>query len=235
MSIVLPLAASLSLAVAVPPGVYFEQTTVVYADGKPSGPGVVSRVWCAGKRMRLEAGDAGTAGPAFILRLDEGKAYRVDPLEKRVAPIDLDELRARSQEDLSMAGDLMGADAEGSARSRPLRGKPTIAGYPCDGYRLTTGSMVMDVYVTRSLGIGVDAFADFLQWSGASQALGGLMAEIRKLPGFPLETRSRVTVLGEVHETRSTVTKVVVGPQPAQLFEPPRGYAVVPDGGEMEE
>jgi Domain of unknown function (DUF4412) len=236
MTSALTLAAALALAAshAAGPGVYYEQVTVPYSDGKPAGPGVLSRVWCSGKRMRLEAGEA-RGGPAFILRLDTGAAYRIEPQEKRVVSIDAERLRARSQVDLSMAGDLMGADDEGSARTRPLGASRTIAGFPCEGFRLTTGSTVMDVYVTRGLGIGVGTFADFLEWSGASQALGGLMAEIRRLPGFPLETRSRVTVLGEVHETRSTVTKVQVGPQPLALFEPPAGYTVVPEETGAEE
>jgi Domain of unknown function (DUF4412) len=236
MTIAWTLAATLALAPlpATAPGVYYEQVTIPYSDGKPSGPGVVSRVWCAGKRMRLEPGES-RGGPAFILRLDTKAAYRIEPLERRAVAIDVERLRARSQVDLSMAGDLMGADTEGSARTRALGASRTIAGFPCEGYRLTTGSTVMDVYVTRSLGIGVETFADFLEWSGASQALGGLMTEIRRLPGFPLETRSKVTVLGEVQETRSTVTKVLVGPQPLALFEPPAGYAVVPEEAGAEE
>src|SRR5215472_17170899 len=73
----------LLLAAASPPAeVYFEQSTLTTTDGK-TGEGVRSRVWCSGKRMRLEAGDA-AAGPAFLLRLDTGKAYRLDP-EQRVA------------------------------------------------------------------------------------------------------------------------------------------------------
>jgi hypothetical protein len=215
-------------------GVYFEQTTVSYAAGKPSGPGVAARVWCSGKRMRLEAGE-GQGGAAFILRLDEGAAYRIEPQERRAVAIDMARLRARSQMDLSMAGDLMGAEGEAPARTRPLGASRAIAGYVCEGFRVTTGSTVMDLYVTRSLGIGVERFADFLDWAGASQALGGLMAEIRKLPGFPLETRSRVTVMGEIHETRSTVTRIETGPQPASLFVPPAGYRIVDDEDGPEE
>ena len=49
---------------------------------------------------------------------------------------------------------------------------------------------------------------------------------IRRLPGFPLQTRSRVEVMGEVQETLSTVTKVSAGPFAAGLFEPPPGYRV---------
>ena len=93
----------------------------------------------------------------------------------------------------------------------------------------------MDLYVTRALPIGIETFADFLEWSGASQALGGLIAEVRKLPGFPMETRSQVTVLGEVHETRSTVTRVETGPQAPSLFEPPPGYQLVSEEQDEQE
>lgn len=238
----MPLAAALAVSLLLPAGptqgLYFEQTTVTYSGGRPTGPGVASRVWCSGKRMRLEAGDKGEeGGPAFILRLDPPAAYRLEPFRKRAVRVDVGRLQTQSQMDLSMAGDLMGApgDDEGGARTRPLATKRTIAGLPCEGFRITAGSTVMDLYVTRSLPVGVEAFADFLEWSGASQALGALMTEIRKLPGFPLETRSAVTVLGEVHETRATVTRVEAGPQPAELFEPPRGYQVVSEDQDQEE
>ena len=52
------------------------------------------------------------------------------------------------------------------------------------------------------------------------------MAAIRELPGFPLETRTRVSVLGETQETIATVTTIRVGPQPAELFEVPAGWRV---------
>ena len=58
----------------------------------------------------------------------------------------------------------------------------------------------------------------------AAQALEGLVAAVRELPGFPLETRARVSVLGETQETVATVTTIRVGPQPASLFEVPGGW-----------
>jgi hypothetical protein len=82
----------------------------------------------------------------------------------------------------------------------------------------------MDVYVTDALPVGMDAFADFLEWSGATQSLAGLMEELRRLPGFPLLTRSRVTVMGTEHDTVSTVTRVKVGPLSPALFERPADY-----------
>ena len=202
--------------------VYFEQTTVSSTTGSPAGPGVASRVWYSGKRMRMEPGGA-AAGPAFVLRLDTGQAWRLDPATRTALSIDVDRLRSQAQMDLAMAGDLMGAE-EGAARTAPLHTGKTIAGYPCRGYRITSAASVMDVYVTEALPVGIEAFTDFLEWSGASQSLAGLMGELRRLPGFPLQTRSRVTVLGEEHETVSTVTKVKVGPLAPALFERPGDY-----------
>jgi hypothetical protein len=213
------------------PDVYFEQTTVVLTEGKPSGPGVVSRVWYAGQRMRLEPGGA-PGGPALILRIDQGKAYRIDPAGKRAVVVDLERLRARAQMDVSLAGDLMGAGEDARVRTAALRETRTIAGHPCRGFRLTGASAVLELYVATDLPVGISAFADFLEWSGASQSMSALVEELRKLPGFPLETRSRVDVLGEVQETLSTVTRVKVGPADRALFEPPPGYRLEPDKDE---
>ncbi|MBI3932120.1 MAG: DUF4412 domain-containing protein [Acidobacteria bacterium] len=207
------------------PELYFQQTVVTSVDGRSQGPGVVSQVWHSGRRMRLEAGEGG--GAAFILRLDSGQAYRLDPETKTAVAVDAERLRARSHMEAAMAGDLMGGDEEGAARTAPLKTPRTLAGYPCRGYRITAGSTVLDVYATDRIPVGIDAFADFLEWSGAAQSLRGLMAELRRIRGFPLETRARVSVLGRLHETVSTVTRVRVGPHPSALFEPPPGWRVV--------
>ena len=213
---------ALALSAAEPAGLYFEQTTVVRPAGKAAeGPGVRSRVWHAGKRLRLEAGDA-PGGPALVLRLDEGRALRLDPETKVAVELDPSRLRARSHEDASLAASLMGS--EDALRTTPIEGRRTIAGHPCRGFRLRGRQASVDVWVAEDLPAGGAAFADFLEWSGAAQALGGLVAAIRELPGFPLETRTRVSVLGEPYETVATVTAVRVGPQPAALFEVPPGW-----------
>lgn len=216
---------------AAPADVYYEQSTVVRTDGMTEGPGVVSRVWYAGKRMRLEAADV-PGGPALILRLDLGKAWRLDPERKLATEVDAARLRSRSQVDAALAGDLMGGSEEGRVRTAPLRNPRTIAGHACRGFRLTGPSVVMDLYLTQDLGIGIEAFTDFIEWSGAGQSMGALLAEVRKLRGFPLETRSRVTVLDRLQETVSTITRVQVGPQPRALFEVPAGYRVVAEAEE---
>jgi len=231
--IILPLAL-LVLAPARPAEVYFEQRTVVSEEGRGPGPGVLSRVWFAGSRMRMEAGDT-PGGPALLLRLDRGQAFRLDPERKLAFEIDPARLRARAHLDASVAGDLMGGSEEGSARTSPLPAGKTVAGYACRGFRIRAPSLVMDVFVTDALPLTVDAFADFLEWSGASQSLGGLLHEIRRLPGFPLETHTRVTVMGQVRETVSTVTKVKVGPHAPLLFEVPSGYRIEKEAESQEE
>jgi hypothetical protein len=204
------------------PGLYFEQTTmVVPPGGAAGGGGVKSRVWHAARRMRLEAGDA-PGGPALVLRLDEGRALRLDPEAKLATEIDPVALRARSHQDASVAASLMGG--EDALRTTPLAGSRTIAGHTCRGFRLKSRAASVELWVAADLPQGGAVFADFLEWSGAALALPGLVAAIRELPGFPLETRTRVSVLGESQETVSTVTKIRIGSQPEELFEVPAGW-----------
>ena len=203
------------------PGLYFEQTTVVRKGGVASGPGVRSRVWHAGRRLRLEAGDA-PGGPALVLRLDEGRVLRLDPEEKVAVELDPARLRARAHQDASVASSLMGA--EEALRRAPLEGRRTIAGHACRGFRLRGRDTSVDVWVAEDLPAGASLFAEFLEWSGAAQSLGPLLAAIRELPGFPLETRTRVSILGETQETVATVTVIRVSPQPAERFEVPPGF-----------
>ena len=204
-------------------GLYFEQTTVVVSQGQAPGPGVRSRVWHMARRMRLEAGDA-VGGPALVLRLDEGRALRLDPEAKVAYQIDPAALRARSHQDASVAASLLGG--EDAPRTTALDGQRTIAGHACRGFRLKSRSGIVELWVAGDLPSGASVFADFMEWSGAAQALPGLVAAIRELPGFPLETRVRVSVLGETQETLSTVTKIRIGSQPESLFEVPSGWRV---------
>jgi hypothetical protein len=218
------------LLLAAPPAIYFEQTVTIASDGHHRRGGVSSRVWFAGERIRMEAAEG---GPAFVLRLDSGKAYRLDPIEQTATVIDMARLKDRSRSDASMAGDLMGT-ASASAQVTKLTEARTIAGHTCHGYRLTSGTTELDVYLAEDLPVGIEAFAAFLEWSGASQSLSGILAPLRKLHGFPLETDARVSVLGHLQETLSTVTKVSVGPLAESLFELPAGFRLVTDEAEDE-
>ena len=222
-----PIFTAFLLATPAPAGMSFEQTTTSATAGAPAGPGVVSRVYYSGRKIRLEAGGV-PGGPAFLLRLDLGRAFRLDPEARQATEIDVDRLRAQAQLDASMAGDLLGLGAD-APRPRPsaLRGTRTIAGHICRGYRVRAGTTVMDLWLAEGLPVGLEAFAEFLEWTGADASLGGLVGALQDLRGFPLETRTRVSVMGEIHETVSTVTRLTLQTPAPALFEVPAGFTLV--------
>jgi hypothetical protein len=121
----------------------------------------------------------------------------------------------------------MGAPAAEELRRTAVPGTRTIAGHACRGFRIASRFLVVEAWVAEDLPVRASVFADFLEWSGAGQALSGLVAAVRALPGFPLETRMRVSVLGEVQETVSTVTAIRVATLPGSLFDVPAGWRVV--------
>jgi hypothetical protein len=198
---------------------YFEQETVARFNDQP-GRRVVSRVWHSGPRMRIETGEPGETA-VLILRLEQQQAYRLDPQGRRYESLDLAELRTRSHLELATAADLMGGDP---ARSQPLERSQMVAGYRCRGVRIRAGSVVMDVYLTDELPVGMEAFTRLLEWSGAEQALGPILAEVRRLTGFPMLTRTRLQIAGGMQETLATVTTVRVGPIPDERFAPPPDF-----------
>jgi hypothetical protein len=214
------------LAAAPAQGLYFEQTTALAQGGGLAPRGVRSRVWCSGRRMRLEAADA-PGGPALVLRLDEGRVLRLDPESRTATELDAAQLRARSASDAAVAAGLMGGLGEERLRTSALPNPRTIAGHACRGFRIASRSVVVETWVADDVPARADTFADFLEWSGAAQALSGLVAAIRELPGFPLETRMRVSVLGELKETVSTVTLIRAAAVPAERFEVPAGWRLV--------
>ena len=166
----------------------------------------------------------------MVLRLDEARAFRLDPASKTARRLDLERLREQSQLDLSAAGEALGAAGEGSVRTTSLPGTKTIAGRRCRGFRIAAPEASLDLYVADlGPGVGIDTFADFLEWSGASLALGPVLDEMRRLPGFPLETRTRARVHGQDLTVVTTVTKIELGPLGPGLFDIPAGYRIVDD------
>ena len=170
-------------AAPAPPGVYYEQLTQSVVGSSPRGAAVKTRVYSTGRRMRLESGEA-EGGPALVLRLDEDRAFRLDPAAKIARLLDLTRLRAQSQMDVGVAGEALGATEEGAARTTPLAGSKVVAGRTCRGFKIASAQASLEVYVAQ-VGVGIEAFTDFLEWSGAGQSLGSLLDELRGFPAFP--------------------------------------------------
>jgi hypothetical protein len=129
----------------------------------------------------------------------------------------------------------MGGPGDDELRTIALDRERTIAGHACRGFRISSHSVQIEAWVADDLPVRADLFASFLEWSGAQQSLAGLLSALRALPGFPLETRVRVSVLGEVQETVSTVTSIRVLTPPAERFEVPAGWRTVKENANSSE
>lgn len=215
----------LAAAPAAPPrSVFFEQTSSSTVDGKP-GDTLRSRVFWSGHKVRMESGDTFRPG-VLLLDLETERALRLDPAAKTATVLDMSALRAQTNLGFSMAGDAVGGDDD-RFRTSELEGTRTIAGFTCQGHRIKGPNARIDVWTGAAVPVPMKMFEEFLSWSGAAQALGGLLPEIQKLRGFPLETRSRFTVSGHVYESVATITVLKVEPLAATLFEPPKDYRTV--------
>ena len=136
--------------------------------------------------------------------------------------------------DAAVAAGLMSGPG-GRLRSTSLAARRTIAGHPCRAFRISGGTVAIEAWVAEDLVLPADLFADFVTWSGAAQALPDLVAAIRALPGFPLETRMRVSVLGTPQETVSTITAIRLLSIAEERFSIPRGWRIVREPPEGEQ
>jgi hypothetical protein len=216
-----------ALAGPPPPALFYEQTTQTTVDGRTADPSGRVRVWFAGAKLRMEhLGAGGKTEAVLIVRLDRGKAYRLDPAAKTTWESDLDREQAESQMELGLAGDVVGS----GVRTARLRGTRQIAGYVCQGYRLSSEAGYMELWLSEMAPARLESFAGFFEWLGVDQSLEPIMEAVKRLPGFPLETRSRMNVAGRVVETRSTILTLRAEPADAGLFEPTPGYRVEREG-----
>jgi hypothetical protein len=206
---------------AKPASLSFDQVVVTSVDGKP-GPTQKSRVYWSGRKVRLESGDE---FDPLVLLLDMARerAYRLDPVAKKARVLDVEALRARSHLGFSMAGDQLGAGED--FRRTPLPNRREIAGFTCAGHVLRAGQTRIEVWSSERVPVEAEAFTELLEWTGAGEAMGGLLPELVR-QGFPLETRSRTVVDGHVYETRATITRVATGALPTALFDVPDAFAV---------
>jgi hypothetical protein len=207
-----------------PRSVFFEQTSSSTVDGQ-AGPALRSRVYWRGHNVRLEFGDL-LQPTVLLLDLQNEHAVRLDPAAKTAAELDMAALRAQTNLGFSMAGDAVG-DENDRFRTTALEGTRTIAGFVCHGHRIRSKNARVDVWTGAAVPVPMQMFEEFLDWSGAAQSLGGLLPEIQKLPGFPLETRSRFTVSGHVYESVATITVIKTEPLADSLFVTPKGYRAV--------
>ena len=161
------LTAVLSLALAAPgPQMYYEQSVRITRGGQPAGS-TTSKVYWSGRRIRMESGDS-----VLLLQLDTGQAFRLVPSQKLTVELDVERLRARAQLDLATAADALEAGQDSNVRSALSGPTRSVAGYVCQPHRVRTATASFEVCVSRTVPVGMEAFAEYLQWSGASEPIG---------------------------------------------------------------
>ena len=132
----------------------------------------------------------------------------------------------------------MGGDPD--AFSVDETGKEVVAGRNCKGYRITVGSLAMELANDPSLQIPVNPahWARFSRLRGLTMGAAGAMAgsyarlyeEMGKLKGLTLKSKSSFPFIGEVV---SEATEVQQGPIAAAVFQLPQGYKMEDAGKKL--
>ena len=215
--------------------VYFEQSTVVLEDGRPAGPGSRLRVSgiAPGRRMRLEPGNT-VDGPALILRIDQGRGLPRRPRRQACRSWSTWSACApRADGPLCWPETSWGrvrtraCAPRRSARARPSPATSAAASGSAARPPSSTLYVATDlpIRVSRLRGLPGVVRGDAIGWPASSRSCASCR-------GSRSETRSRVTVLGEVQEHALDRHAGQGRPRGTWAFEP---AARLPPGPDTEE
>lgn len=108
-----------------------------------------------------------------------------------------------------------------------------IGEWNCKEYKvIKTGMMSIDqeVWATDAVDIDVNRFTEMMSLSGPDGLLAGSpaaeaqRAEMAKIKGYPILTKTRMQMMGTTMESESEVKIIRQEAMPATLFEIPEGY-----------
>jgi len=145
---------------------------------------------------------------------------------------------------INAKGMMEGLSKPGMEQMRALMGQtkitvePTdetreINGWNCRKYRVAkTGLMEIEqeIWAAEDLNLDLDRYTDLMRLSGPeglladSEAGRAQRAELEKIKGYPILTRSRMQLMGTTLETETEVRAIRREPMAATLFEVPADY-----------
>ncbi|MGB6409917.1 MAG: DUF4412 domain-containing protein [Candidatus Deferrimicrobiaceae bacterium] len=194
------------------------------------------------KQIRMEIEDS-----AHVMNFDTRKIIWIMKKEGKYSVMTFEEFKKMMRESMKASQQIMeemkqkGISLPG-ASSRP-QGKvtvgrlpgATIAGYGCDGYRVSVGGDPQeDIWVTRKIGLmkvfDPAVWKEFADFSGEMKSMGpgspdyGEASEYRKIAegGFPMKTVDKKS--GSVREVIRVEKKAIA----SSMFEEPKGLKKVP-------
>lgn len=237
--------AALALLAAAP--ALAEDLTIVYRTTGGSGPGTATSYYTP-TAMRLSEPDRDT-----VIEYGPGRIVNVDHKKKEYSEVTLAEMEAAMK---AAAQQMEAMNAQMASLPPAMREKMQgmmgggavavtkgatrkVAGYDCQDYEVTMGTMVsLRLCATTALvpPAGDAGFRRFSSVAGAGAALAGspmfkgVVDEMKKVQGFPLAESTSAKVMGRATQTSKEATEVRKDPIAASVFDVAaltRGYKKV--------
>ena len=108
-----------------------------------------------------------------------------------------------------------------------------IGDWNCKEYKVTKTGMMgieQEIWATEDVAVDVNRFTEMMSLSGPEGLLAGSpaaeaqRAEMAKVKGYPILTKTRMQMMGTTMESESEVKVIRAEAMPLSLFEIPEGY-----------
>lgn len=234
-----------ALAVLALPGLAIAQDlTIVQKVSQDQKPPVVMTSYISADKIRMATPD----GNEVLTEANSGKFTMIDHKKKEFSVIttqDLDALATQMQARMKeldeklksmppeMREKMSGLMGGASVEVQKGTGGRTIAGYHCDNWVMTVGTLsrteqclTKDVALPVQAWEGFQAFAHKLRASMGSMGKGveALQEKMKQMQGLPLATTTNVSIMGRSSTSSSEVTEIKKGPISASAWQIPADY-----------
>jgi uncharacterized protein DUF4412 len=222
-----------------------EDLTLVQKVTRDGAPPVVMTSYISADKVRMAGGEGNE-----ILMDASGKFTIIDHKKKEYSVIttqDLDALATQMQATMKELDERMknmppevrqrmGAMGGGAAAAVEVQkgtGSRTIAGYHCDNWVMTVGTMSRsEQCLTTELAVPTQAWESYQAFANKMRATMGSMGKsleamtekMKQMKGLPLASSTSFSVMGRNMTSSSEVTEVKKGPIPASAWQIPAGY-----------
>jgi hypothetical protein len=204
-----------------------EDFTVVSKVTASRGPGGTQTLYVAEDKMRSNDGETDT-----IVDYATGTITFVEHKKKRYWTTSPAEVQAQFAELAQMFEEnpaLARIFGEGGEVEVTKGGSRTVAGHPCDEYKVAMGDAYsFDLCAASDLAPEVDVHAARRLFAASMGPLAGTMSklfdELAKIEGLSLATTMRIQVMGQNIVIETEATEVKVGDLGDEVFALPAGY-----------
>jgi hypothetical protein len=181
------------------------------------------------------------AGGDLIVRFDQQRSITLDHAQKTYTAVTFDEMQRMMDQAANAMKQLDPKQVEamrqamggalGEVKVTKLGPGETIAGYATERYEVSMPPMLtIEMHAAPALPLP-PTYYNALKLRTAGNPLldaGKMYDEMKKIPGLVLKQVSTMKIMNTVATTTTVTTSVEKGALPAETFDPPAGYRVVP-------